>query len=69
MRLFQMGTNNMSPIHDEVIRAADKFGLSTSQKEQDLPLFTFSSIVSATNYFANANKLGEGGFGPVYKAR
>ncbi|PON76948.1 Serine/threonine protein kinase [Trema orientale] len=63
-RLFQMGSNNMSPMRGEVIRAADKIRLSTSQKEQDLPLFSFSSIVSATNYFATSNKLGEGGFGP-----
>ncbi|XP_058071191.1 G-type lectin S-receptor-like serine/threonine-protein kinase SD1-13 [Magnolia sinica] len=34
-----------------------------------LPLFTFGSIVDATENFSLANKLGEGGFGPVYKGR
>ncbi|WJX30778.1 hypothetical protein P8452_19277 [Trifolium repens] len=30
-------------------------------------IFDFSTITSATNHFSNRNKLGEGGFGPVYK--
>lgn len=29
--------------------------------------FSFSELKSATNDFNPANKLGEGGFGPVYK--
>lgn len=33
----------------------------------ELPLYTFSSIVAATDNFSIENKLGEGGFGPVYK--
>ncbi|KAL7592393.1 hypothetical protein Lser_V15G35267 [Lactuca serriola] len=39
-----------------------------SQSEgMELPLFTFSIIAKATDSFAPENKLGEGGFGPVYK--
>ncbi|GLT56069.1 hypothetical protein SLA2020_291420 [Shorea laevis] len=34
---------------------------------QELPLFDFESIVVATNNFSMANKLGQGGYGPVYK--
>ncbi|KAK1391221.1 G-type lectin S-receptor-like serine/threonine-protein kinase [Heracleum sosnowskyi] len=34
---------------------------------KDLPLFDFRTIANATNNFSNNNKLGEGGFGPVYK--
>ncbi|KAK2440109.1 G-type lectin S-receptor serine/threonine-protein kinase [Trifolium repens] len=30
-------------------------------------LFDFSAITKATNNFSNRNKLGQGGFGPVYK--
>ncbi|GLU14526.1 hypothetical protein SLE2022_310880 [Rubroshorea leprosula] len=37
------------------------------KERNDLHAFGFESIASATNYFSNANKLGEGGFGPVYK--
>ncbi|CAL5390623.1 unnamed protein product [Camellia sinensis] len=33
----------------------------------ELPLFHFSTITKATENFAIDNKLGEGGFGPVYK--
>ena len=33
----------------------------------DLKLFSYPSIMEATNGFSSTNKLGEGGFGPVYK--
>ncbi|XVF70459.1 hypothetical protein PTKIN_Ptkin11bG0163300 [Pterospermum kingtungense] len=36
-------------------------------REAKLPLFSFSSVSAATNNFSATNKIGEGGFGPVYK--
>ncbi|PNX78422.1 cysteine-rich receptor-like protein kinase [Trifolium pratense] len=33
----------------------------------DLPMIPFNVIQQATNYFSISSKLGEGGFGPVYK--
>lgn len=49
----------LSSLHGD---AADQ-----SQREDfELPLFEFARIAKATNNFSNNNKLGEGGFGPVY---
>ena len=36
-------------------------------KLDELPLFDFRKVEIATNNFDTANKLGQGGFGPVYK--
>ncbi|KAJ0046088.1 hypothetical protein Pint_04370 [Pistacia integerrima] len=36
-------------------------------EEMDLPIFDWATIANATCNFSNNNKLGEGGFGPVYK--
>ena len=33
----------------------------------DLPFFDLGIILEATQNFSDANKLGQGGFGPVYK--
>ncbi|KAF5774507.1 putative protein kinase RLK-Pelle-DLSV family [Helianthus annuus] len=37
------------------------------RKGSDMVVFIFAAIVAATNDFAYQNKLGKGGFGPVYK--
>jgi hypothetical protein len=33
----------------------------------ELPMFDLTAITNATDNFSNNMKLGEGGFGPVYK--
>lgn len=33
----------------------------------DVPFFDLESILAATNDFSDENKLGQGGYGPVYK--
>uniref|UniRef100_M1AJH5 non-specific serine/threonine protein kinase n=1 Tax=Solanum tuberosum TaxID=4113 RepID=M1AJH5_SOLTU len=62
---------------EEYIReltASDSFN-DTNMKEkdgrevQDLKIFSFGFVLAATNNFSSENKLGEGGFGPVYKGK
>ena len=36
-------------------------------EDLELPLFSLATIAMATNKFSSNNKLGEGGFGLVYK--
>ncbi|GFY91775.1 S-locus lectin protein kinase family protein [Actinidia rufa] len=48
----------------------EKLALSPKNSSEitfELPLFNFASLAIATNNFHMANKLGQGGFGPVYK--
>ncbi|KAL9828905.1 putative protein kinase RLK-Pelle-DLSV family [Arabidopsis thaliana] len=40
---------------------------SARKNNNELQIFSFESVALATDYFSDANKLGEGGFGPVYK--
>lgn len=35
----------------------------------DVPFYSWGSILSATNNFADTNKLGTGGFGSVYMVK
>ncbi|KAG2246422.1 hypothetical protein Bca52824_086050 [Brassica carinata] len=42
---------------------------SARKNDNELQIFSFESVALATDYFSDANKLGEGGFGPVYKGR
>lgn len=39
----------------------------TNMDELELPFFDFNTITMATNNFSQENKLGQGGFGIVYK--
>ncbi|CAL2264601.1 unnamed protein product [Prunus armeniaca] len=38
-------------------------------RHPDLSVFTYESVLAATSNFSEANKLGQGGFGPVYKGK
>ncbi|KAF6156818.1 hypothetical protein GIB67_017352 [Kingdonia uniflora] len=46
----------------------DRYTKDENQDDElQLPLFDLDAIKTSTNDFSDANKLGEGGFGPVYK--
>ncbi|XP_034912722.1 G-type lectin S-receptor-like serine/threonine-protein kinase At4g27290 isoform X2 [Populus alba] len=43
--------------------------INGTDKDLELPVFDFATIAIATSNFSGANKIGEGGFGPVYKGK
>ena len=64
--------------HELIFRPNSSTSLSTTPKgnrfdesgtNAELPYFDLSTIVAATENFSFANKLGEGGFGTVYKVK
>ncbi|KAK6934352.1 Bulb-type lectin domain [Dillenia turbinata] len=51
-----------------------RFNIAQSEERSywedlELPLFDFETIKAATSDFADAHKIGQGGYGPVYKAQ
>ncbi|PON82266.1 S-receptor-like serine/threonine-protein kinase [Trema orientale] len=48
-------------------RKEKKRKCESQEEDLDLPSFDLPTISNATNSFSEKNKLGEGGFGPVYK--
>ncbi|KAK1557110.1 hypothetical protein Q3G72_018057 [Acer saccharum] len=61
---FTYNTFTSSTFLDVSLSGNDQDG---NRRNTDLPLFDFSTIAAATNNFSIENKLGEGGFGSVYK--
>lgn len=59
---YHLGTEDTT----EVTFLAEKKD-EDGERDFELPFFNFATIVEGTNDFSNDNKLGEGGFGPVYK--
>ncbi|KAL7593677.1 hypothetical protein Lser_V15G35258 [Lactuca serriola] len=43
------------------------FAIDNEREDWELPVFGFNTIANATNNFSDECKLGEGGYGPVYK--
>ncbi|XP_059660626.1 G-type lectin S-receptor-like serine/threonine-protein kinase At4g27290 [Cornus florida] len=39
------------------------------EENMELPIFNMITVAEATNNFSDSNKIGEGGFGPVYKGQ
>lgn len=59
---------NRSQEISTALSGADELDIEGKQGNgPQLPLFSFHYVELATNNFADENKLGQGGFGPVYK--
>jgi len=50
-----------------VIASKGEYSNESASDELELPLFDLDIIAMATNNFSHENKLGQGGFGIVYK--
>jgi hypothetical protein len=48
------------PTHENGLQNYGKRG-------HDISIFSYTSVLAATNNFSDENKLGEGGFGSVYQ--
>lgn len=69
---FKQGTSERSQeflMNAAIIPSKREFSGETSTEEFELPLFDFSTLAMATENFSDAAKLGQGGFGCVYKVK
>ncbi|XP_021277453.1 cysteine-rich receptor-like protein kinase 27 [Herrania umbratica] len=73
--LYYLRRRKVKSEEEMVLRGIPGPRITTSAAENfasDVPhlqVFRFANIKAATNNFSTANKLGEGGFGPVYKGK
>lgn len=56
-------------MNEVVISSRRHISRENKTEDLELPLMEFEAVAMATNYFSNANKLGQGGFGIVYKVQ
>ena len=54
-------------ITDRTDRNETSSKIGSQEEDMELPLFNLSAIATATENFSVNNKLGEGGFGSVYR--
>eukprot|EP00261_Vitis_vinifera_P037742 XP_019078985.1 PREDICTED: G-type lectin S-receptor-like serine/threonine-protein kinase At4g03230 [Vitis vinifera] len=62
LHLYDSESHVKHLIDSEQFKEEDKKGI-------DVPFFDLEDILAATDNFSDANKLGQGGFGPVYKGK
>ncbi|KAF3957083.1 hypothetical protein CMV_017867 [Castanea mollissima] len=59
--------NGLLKLRSQIFNKFDDKIKRDRKKGNEVQLFSFPEILAATNHFSFSNKLGEGGFGPVYK--
>ncbi|KAF6159516.1 hypothetical protein GIB67_032287 [Kingdonia uniflora] len=62
-------TSNGQDFYLRMAASEQEYTDRSEKRELDFPTFSFLSIVTATSNFSFDNKLGEGGFGSVYKGK
>ena len=63
------GGDDVLPFRARKRQALDEDWKSAEKDVDDLPLFDLAVVLAATDSFSASNKIGEGGFGPVYMVR
>ncbi|KAK9092228.1 hypothetical protein Syun_027139 [Stephania yunnanensis] len=56
-------------LRKEILNSPSSEAYKEANTKFELPIFNLNSVMVATENFSLANKLGEGGFGPVYKGK
>lgn len=68
---MRTGRGRQPTLNSDVTASSTTFQVSQKLDEGienlDLPFFDISTILAATDNFSFAKRLGQGGFGPVYK--
>lgn len=54
-------------LNEAVVSSKKEFSSESTIDDLELPLFDFVTVVMATENFSDKNKLGQGGFGIVYR--
>lgn len=67
MKHTDAGFTNIINLEENVSVVVKRDIVVGQEDSMELPLLDLATIVNATNNFSTDNKLGQGGFGPVYK--
>ncbi|ESW03779.1 hypothetical protein PHAVU_011G041400 [Phaseolus vulgaris] len=71
LKLDRASTRIQESLHESERHVKGLIGLGSLEEKGiegiEVPCYTFASILAATDNFSDSNKLGRGGYGPVYK--